>query len=139
MIASGDECGTRGAAEGGGVEAVVAKAFGREAVHRGGGDATAEGAVLAEAAVVDEDEEDVGRTLGGLHGFGELSWVGVEIGAADLPGEMEVRAREDVGCASSGGLRSCDRLHVRFRHSSPQYGLVELWLASVDLSLEWPW
>ena len=35
MIASGNECGTRGAAEGGGVEAVVAKAFGGEAVHGG--------------------------------------------------------------------------------------------------------
>ena len=126
MIASGDECGTRGAAEGGGVEAVVANAFGGETVHRGGGNAPAEGAKLAEAAVVDEDEKDVRRAFGGLHGLWELGGVGVEISAADLAGKMEVGAREDVGCASSGGLGSCDRLHVRFRHWFPSYVLVEL-------------
>ncbi len=121
MIASGDERGARGAAESGGVEAVVAKAFGGEAIHGGRGDAAAEGAELAETAVVDQDEQDVGRAFGGLHGFGELCGIGVEIGAADLAGEMEVGAREDVRCAGSGGLRSCDRLHVRFRHcGSPQ-------------------
>ena len=120
MIASGNECGTRWAAEGGGVEAVVANAFGGEAVHRGGGNAPAEGAKLAETAVVDEDEKDVRRAFGGLHGLWELGGVGVEISAADLAGEMEVGAGEDVRCARSNGLGSCDRLHIRVRHLYPR-------------------
>jgi hypothetical protein len=125
MIASGNKGGTRGATEGGGVEAIIANAFGGEAIHSGGGDTSTECAVLAEATVINKDEKDVGRAFGRLHRLWKLCWVGIEIGAADLTGEMEVGAWEDVGGGSSGGFRSCDWLHLGFRHSAPSYGFVE--------------
>jgi hypothetical protein len=96
--------------------AVVANTLSGEPIHSGRGDASAKSTELAEAAVINEDEEDVRRTFGGLDGFWKLRRVRVEISAADLAGKMEVGARQDVGCAGSGGLRSCGRLHVRFRH-----------------------
>ena len=100
MIAAGDECGPRRAAEGGGVEAVVAKAFGGEAVHSRRRDAAAEGAELAEAAVVDQDEKDVWRAFGRLHRLWELGGVGVEIGPADLAGKMEIGPGQHIWCSA---------------------------------------
>ena len=57
------------------MEAVVAKALGGEAVHGGRGDTSAKGAELAKATVVDEDQKDVGRACGCLHGLWELGRV----------------------------------------------------------------
>lgn len=76
----------------------------------------------------------LGAPFGGLHGFRELCGVGVEIGAADLAGEMKVGPREDVGCASSGGVRSYGRctfdFGIRFPHVS------ELWFHPLTFLLE---
>src|ERR1700760_3297627 len=80
------------------MKAVVTKPLGRETIHRGRGNAAAERTVLAEATVVDQYEEDVGRSIRSLHRLGELCGIGIEISAANLSRKMIVRARENIGC-----------------------------------------
>ena len=64
MVAPGDERGARRRAERGGVDVVVAQAVVRDAIHRRRRDDAAEGARHAEAGVIGDDEQDVGRLLG---------------------------------------------------------------------------
>ena len=105
VVPAGDERGPRRAAQGGGVEAVVPQALGRELVHRRRRDAAAERAELAEAGVVEQDQHDVRRALGRLHRLRELRLVGVEVGPADVAGEMEVGPGQHARRAA--GLGRC--------------------------------
>ena len=63
MVAPGDQRGARRRAQRGGEHAVVAQAFLRDAVHRRRRDDAAEGARHAEAGVVGDDQQHVGRAL----------------------------------------------------------------------------
>jgi hypothetical protein len=53
------------------MEMIVAQSFRRETIHGRRGNAATERAVLAETAIVDEDEQDVRRALGGAYGLGK--------------------------------------------------------------------
>src|SRR5262245_7099421 len=96
MIAPRDERGTRRTTQGGGVKFVVAKSLRRKSVHRRGRDSPAEGAELPEAGVVNQDEDDVGRTLRCLYGLRKLRRIGVLVGASDVATESRVWPREFV-------------------------------------------
>ena len=67
VVAPGDQRGARRRAQRGREHAVVAQAFAGEAVHRRRRDHAAEGAGHAEAGVVGDDQEHVGRALGRHH------------------------------------------------------------------------
>ena len=64
MVAPGDQRGPRRRAQCGGEHPIVAEAFSREAVHGRRRDDAAEGAGDAEAGVVGDDQQHVGRTRG---------------------------------------------------------------------------
>src|SRR5882724_7506771 len=65
VVAPGDEGSARRAAQGGRVKRVVPQPFSGKPVHRGRRHAAAEGAELAKPGVVDQDQYDVRRALGG--------------------------------------------------------------------------
>ena len=67
MVAPGNQRGARRRAERGGVNVIVAQTGLRDPIHRRCRDDAAEGAGHAEARVVGDDEQDVGRTLGRHH------------------------------------------------------------------------
>ena len=86
------------------MESIIAQSLGRQFVHSGRWDATAEGAELPEPGVVNQNEHDVRRALGRLHRLRELRLGGIEVGAADValevvvrPGQHEWRTRCAVG------------------------------------------
>jgi hypothetical protein len=64
VVAPGDQRGARRRAQRGGEDAVVAQAFVGDAVHGRRRDDAAEGARHAEAGVVGDDQQHVGRALG---------------------------------------------------------------------------
>jgi len=115
MIATCNQGGSCWTAQSGGMKTVVAQALGCEAIHRGRWDAAAKGAVLTNAAVVDEDQQYVGRTRGSLHRLRELGGVGVEIGTAHLAGKMKVRTRQHSRCTAMIGRLACQARGCRFR------------------------
>src|SRR5262249_50234249 len=94
MIAPRDERGTRRTTQGGGGKCVVAKSLRRKSVHRRGRNSAAEGAELPEAGVVNQDEDDVGRTLRGLYGLRKLRRIGILVGASDAATESRVGPRQ---------------------------------------------
>src|SRR6266545_2742638 len=104
MVAAGDQGSARRAAQSRCVEGVETQTLGREPIHRGRRNAATEGAELTKARVVDQYQNDVGRALRRLHRLRELPWIGVEIGAPDVAGEMEVRPRQHARCASLLGV-----------------------------------
>src|SRR5262249_2930715 len=53
------------------------------------------GAELTEAGVVDQDQDDIGCTLGRLHRLWELSRIGVEVSPPHVSGEVKVRSRQN--------------------------------------------
>jgi hypothetical protein len=128
MVATRDEGGPGRAAQGGRVEAVVAQPLGREPVHRGRRHAAAERAELAEPDIVEQDQDDVGRAFWRLHRLRELRRVGIEIGAPDGPGEVEVgpwqhaRGTEARGCVGLGiGLGESRARKPESKRDRPQY------------------
>ena len=64
MVASGEQCRSRGRAERGGMELGISKPGLRDPVQRWRWDDTAEGARNAVALVVRHDEQNIGRALG---------------------------------------------------------------------------
>src|SRR5262249_36216231 len=76
------------------MEPIVAQSLRRELLHVRRGNSTAEYAELAEADVVEQDEHDIGRALGRTHNLRESGGIGVLVGAADLPLEVEVGPRQ---------------------------------------------
>jgi hypothetical protein len=110
VVAPGDERSPCRAAQSGGVEAVVTQPLGRKLIHRGRRHAAAEGAELAEADVVDQDQDDVGRALRRLHRLRKLARVGVGVCPPHISREMEVGARKHAGRRRIGRLL-CQRGH----------------------------
>ena len=94
MVAAGDERGPRRAAKRRRVEAVVSQPLRRELIQGRRRDAAAEGRILAEPGVIEQDQHDVGRALGRLHRLRELRRVGVLVGLPDLALELEIRPRQ---------------------------------------------
>jgi hypothetical protein len=62
-----------------------------------GDGAAAECPVLAEATIVDQNKQDVGRALRCRDRLGKLGRVGIEIGPTDLARKMEIRPRQHIG------------------------------------------
>src|SRR6185437_900171 len=100
MVAAGNQRGARRTAKRCRVEMVVAQPLRGKLVHRRRRNAAAESTELAEAAVIDQDQQNIRRSLGGLHRFWKLRGIGLDIGAADLAGKMKIRARQYVWRAS---------------------------------------
>src|SRR5262249_61021553 len=88
----------RGGAEGGRGVAGVLQAILGELVEVGRRDLPAEGAPLAEAAVVDQDDEHVRRARRGFDDR-DLRHLGVLVGPPDDAVERGVRRRQDRGQA----------------------------------------
>src|SRR5262249_31497527 len=97
MIAAGDEGRPRRGAQRGRVEGGVPEPFRGQLVQGGRRDAAAERAVLTEARVVDQYEENVRCALRRLHHLRELRRVRLEIGAAHRAREVKIGPREDFG------------------------------------------
>ncbi len=95
VVAAGDQGGAGGAAQRGRVKLVVAQALGRKSVHRRRRNAAAERAVLAETAIVDQEQNDVRRTLRRADHLRKLRRIGVEVCPADLAGEAEIGPRQN--------------------------------------------
>jgi hypothetical protein len=75
VVAAVDQRGAGRAAKGGRVEMIVAQAFRRQPVHGRRGNAAAKRAELAEAAIVDQDEQDVRRALWRADRLGKPRWI----------------------------------------------------------------
>ena len=107
VVAAGEQRGARGRAERGGVELVVAKAVGGEGFGGRHVDGAAEGARHAEAHVVDEDDDDVGRAFGRLdfEARRRRGVAGVEDGAVRIVGlgDGETGAVHRVRIGACGG------------------------------------
>ncbi len=67
VIVAGQQRRAGGAAQRGGVKAVVPEAVVRELLKRGHADGSAEGAAMAKADVVDQHDHYIGCALRGLH------------------------------------------------------------------------
>src|SRR5262245_46329147 len=94
MIATRDERGAGGTAEGGRVKPVVAESFRCKSVHRRRRHSPAEGAELPEAGVVNQDEDDVGRALRCLYGLRKLCRIGVLVSTSDAARKTRVWPRQ---------------------------------------------
>src|SRR5215467_9366088 len=97
VIATRNESGPRGAAQRSGMKVVEAEAFFCKEVHGGRGNATTKGAVLPEAAVINEDQQYVGRTFGSFYRLWKLRRIGVKIRATNLTRKTEIRPRQYRG------------------------------------------
>src|SRR5262249_61376953 len=95
MVTPGDQGGSGWRAERRGMEVVVAEAAGGDAVERGRLDRAAEGAAGAEADVIGEDQEHVGRALGRLHTLGEIRDRALD-GPPDLTLERRLGTRQGL-------------------------------------------
>src|SRR5262245_52434713 len=95
MVAPGDQGSPGRRAERRGVELVVAQAAAGDAVESGRLDRAAEGAAGAEADVVGEDQEDVGRALGRFDTLGEIGNRALD-GASDLALERRLGTRQGL-------------------------------------------
>ena len=95
-------------ADAGGVERVVAKAFARKLVEVGRRDRSAECAGMAEADIVEQDDDDIGRAFGGLEGLRKIG-DRVLVGLADLALEGGRRPGQGVVRLSGGRRRSSRR------------------------------
>jgi len=93
VVAPGDQRGAGGAADGGRMKAVIAKAARRELVELRRRHRPAEGADLAEADIVQQDDDNVRRARRG-RGHGRPCRGRVLVGCADLPGECRIGQRE---------------------------------------------
>jgi len=102
IVASGEERGAGGRAEGFDAEVGVAKALRGELAEGGRGDDAAEGGGLAVAGVVDKDEEDVG----GIGGCGE-GGCGVEVRGGGGGGDGAVERGWWDGEGGAVYLRLC--------------------------------
>ncbi len=102
VVAARQERGPGRAAEGCGMETIEAQSLGGQFVHRGRGGAPAKGVELSEPGIVDQDQHDVRRAFGCLHGLRELRLVGFQIGAPDVA--IEVGIGTGQGLRSAGGL-----------------------------------
>ena len=99
MIAPRDQrCACR-RAQRGRVKAIKAQSISRKLIHRRRWDAATERGVLSEAAIVNEDQQNVRCTFWSLHHLRKLSLVGIEIGATNPAGETKVRLRQNLGSA----------------------------------------
>src|SRR5205823_4268940 len=78
----------------GGVEARIAQALGRQVVNIRRRHTAAERAELAEARVIDQDQQDVWRALGWAHDLWKNWRVRVLEGAADVTLEMKIGTRK---------------------------------------------
>src|SRR5262249_30208632 len=130
VVAPGDEGSARRTAQCRRVEAVVPHYLRRKLVHRWRRNAAAEGAELAEAGVVDQDKDDVGRALGRLYGLRELRPVGVKICPPDVAGETEVgpgqyaRGVALLGVGRDGGSAKQCAAGKKRRESQHSHGSV---------------
>src|SRR5262249_14650592 len=94
MVSAGEDCRPRRRAEGGRVVAGVLEAVPGELVEVWRRNLPAEGAPLTEAAIVDQDEEDVGRT-GRRFDNRYLRHLGILVSSPDDAGERGLRRRQD--------------------------------------------
>ncbi len=103
VVATGQQRGPGGRAQGGGVDVVVAQAVIGDTVHGRCGDHTAEGARNPEAGIVGDDEQDVG----GLFGRHD-AWCppGLRVQGAFLDDTAECRIRRRQLLAADGGGRA---------------------------------
>ena len=85
--------------------------FARKAFHRGRGEAAAKRSELAEARIVDQDQQDVRSALRRLHRLGKLHWVRVGDFAADFAVKVKIGPRQHT-------WRLAVRLRQDFLHES---------------------
>ena len=93
MVAPGDQGSTRRRAQRGGEHAVVAQAFIGDAVHGRGRDHATEGAGYAEAGIIGDDQQHVGRTFG-RHNTGRPPGLGFQGIFLDDATEFGIRCRQ---------------------------------------------
>src|SRR5262245_5460126 len=84
------------------MKAIKSQSLCSKAVHGGRRHAAAKGAVLTEAAVIDEDQHDIRRPFRRLRRLRKLRGIGIGISPADASGKMEVRTGECGGSATLG-------------------------------------
>ena len=102
MVAAGDEGGASRRAQGRGEHATVTQALLCDGIHGRCRDHPAEGAGYAKAGVVGDDEEHVGRTLGGRDACGPPGR-GLEGAILDDAAELLVGRRELLPVDGDGG------------------------------------
>ncbi len=128
VVATGQHRGARGGADRRHVEPVVGDAPLLHACEVRRPDATAEGVGPAEAGVVDEDDEDVGRTVGC---FRRRNDAPVALGLVDRP-------TADTAEASVGdGEHAAVRLELAHRLGQLRLELVDTALVALDHGLQW--
>ena len=78
MVASGQQRRARRRAKRCDVEPIVTKSLGREFVERRRSDRAAEGGRISETCIIDQHEQDIGRTFRRLYRLGKRGYRAVE-------------------------------------------------------------
>ena len=107
VVAPGEQGGPGGRADGGGVKGVVADAFVTQPGEGRGVNFAAEGPGLAEAHVVQQDDEDVGRARGQVVGFLAALVFGFLQGRPGDTGRGHRREGQDGAVGGGGGFIGC--------------------------------
>src|SRR5580704_10973379 len=78
---------------------IVSKSFRGKAIHGRRGNSATERTELTKPRVIDQDQQDIRRTLGSFRGLGKLRRIGLKISATNLTWKAEIGPRQHGRCA----------------------------------------